>query len=137
MAKDFYHENMREALEKDGWRITHDPYPLKVDDVGYEIDFGAEPLIGAEKEGMTIAVEVKSFVGPSTVNEFHKAVGQFNDYYVALEIKDPNRVLFLAIPRTIWLRFFQKPLIQKSLARVQAKIIVYNPSKNEIVEWIK
>jgi len=103
----------------------------------YEIDFGAEPLIAAEKEGMMIAVEVKSFVGPSTINEFHKAVGQFNDYYVALEIKDPDRVLFLAIPRTIWLRFFQKPLIQKSLARIQAKIIVYNPSKNEIVEWIK
>ena len=133
MAKDFYHENVREALVKDGWRITHDPYPLKVD----EIDFGAESLIAAEKEKMTIAVEVKSFVGPSTVNEFHKAVGQFNDYYVALEIKDPNRVLFLAIPKTIWLRFFQKPLIQKSLARIQAKVIVYNPNKNEIVEWIK
>ena len=137
MAKDFYHDNVREALEKDGWRITDDPYPLKVDDVSYEIDFGAEPLIAAEKGGMTIAVEVKSFVGPSTVNEFHKAVGQFNDYYVALEIKDPSRVLFLAIPNIIWLRFFQKPLIQKSLARIQAKVIVYNPSKNEIVEWIK
>lgn len=137
MAKDFYHKNVREALEKDGWRITHDPYPLKVDDVGYEIDFGAEPLIAAEKEDLTIAVEVKSFLGPSTVNEFHKAVGQFNDYYVALEIKDPNRVLFLAIPSIIWLRFFQKPLIQKSLARIQAKIIVYNPDKNEIVAWIK
>ena len=137
MAKDFYHDNVREALEKDGWSITDDPYPLKVDDVGYEIDFGAEPLIAAEKDEITIAVEVKSFVGPSTVNEFHKAVGQFNDYYVALEIKDPNRVLFLAIPNTIWLRFFQKPLIQKSLARIQAKVIVYNPSKNEIVEWIK
>jgi hypothetical protein len=137
MAKDFYHDNVREALEKDGWRITHDPYPLKVDDVGYEIDFGAEPLIAAEKDEITIAVEVKSFVGPSTVNEFHKAVGQFNDYYVALEIKDPNRVLFLAIPKTIWLRFFQKQLIQKSLARIQAKVIVYDPSKNEIVEWIK
>ncbi len=137
MAKDFYHENVREALEKDGWRITHDPYPLKVDDVGYEIDFGAEPLIAAEKEDLMIAVEVKSFLGPSTVNEFHKAVGQFNDYHVALEIKDPNRVLFLAIPSIIWLRFFQKPLIQKSLARIQAKIIVYNPKNNEIVTWIK
>lgn len=137
MAKDFYHDNVREALEKDGWRITDDPYPLKVDDVGYEIDFGAEPLIAAEKDEITIAVEVKSFVGPSTVNEFHKAVGQFNDYYVALEIKDPNRVLFLAVPKTIWLRFFQKQLIQKSLARIQAKVIVYDPSKNEIVEWIK
>ncbi len=137
MAKDFYHENVKEALKKDGWLITHDPYPMKVDDIGYEIDFGAEPLIAAEKEETKIAVEVKSFVGPSTVNEFHKAVGQFNDYYVALEINDPNRVLFLAIPEGIWFRFFQKPVIQKSLDRIQAKIVVYNQHKNEIVQWIK
>jgi hypothetical protein len=79
MARDFYHNNVREALEKDGWRITNDPYTLKVDDIGYEIDFGAEPLIAAEKEEQTIAVEVKSFVGPSNVNEFHKAVGYKNE----------------------------------------------------------
>ncbi len=128
---------MREALEKDGWRIIDNPYPLRVEDVGYEIDFGAEPLIAAEKEDISIAVEVKSFVGPSTVNEFHKAVGQLNDYSVALEIEDPERVLFLAIPEEIWLVFFQKPVIQKSLARIQAKILVYNPYKNEIVKWIR
>jgi XisH protein len=137
MAKDFYHDNVRQALEKDGWHITHDPYPIRVDDVGYEIDLGAEPLIAAEKDEATIAVEVKSFVGPSTVNEFHKAVGQFNDYCVALEIEDPERVLFLAIPEEIWLIFFQKRLIQKSLERIKAKILVYNPYKNEIVQWIK
>ena len=65
MAKDFYHNNVRQALEKDGWRITSDPYRVKVDDVSYEIDFGAEPLIAAEKDEIRIAVEVKSFVGPS------------------------------------------------------------------------
>lgn len=32
MAKDFYHDNVRQALEKDGWRITGDPYRIKVDD---------------------------------------------------------------------------------------------------------
>ena len=137
MAKDFYHENVRKALENDGWQITHDPYRVKVDDVGYEIDFGAEPLIAAEKGDNKIAIEVKSFVGPSTINEFHKAVGQFNDYYVALEIEDPNRVLFLAIPEDIWLRFFQKRLIQLSLKRIEAKILVYNPVLNKVVKWIK
>lgn len=137
MAKDFYHENVKEALKKDGWLITDDPYFLRVDDVGYEIDFGAEPLLAAVKDETKIAVEVKSFVGPSTVNEFHRAVGQFNDYYVALEIEDPERVLFLAIPEDIWSQFFQKRVIQKSLERIQAKVIVYNPYKNEIVQWIK
>lgn len=137
MAKDFYHENVREALEKDGWLITHNPYSVKVEEVGYEIDFGAEPLIAAEKEESKIAVEVKSFVGPSAINEFHKAVGQFNDYSVVLEIKDPERILFLAVPEETWQRFFQKQVIQKSLARIKAKVIIYNPSNNTIVQWIK
>jgi XisH protein len=137
MAKDFYHENVRKALEKDGWRITHDPYRIEIEEVTYNIDFGAEPLLAAEKDGAKIAVEVKSFVGPSTVNEFHKAVGQFNDYYVALEMEDPERMLFLAIPEDIWFRFFQKRLIQKSLERIAAKIVLYNPDNNEIVQWIK
>lgn len=137
MAKDFYHDNVRIALEKDNWLITHDPYAIKIDEVGYEIDLGAELLIAAEKDNARIEVEVKSFVGPSTINEFHKAVGQFNDYYVALEIQDPERVLFLAIPEEVWLRFFQKRVIQKSLERIRAKIVVYNPDENRIVEWIK
>ena len=137
MAKDFYHDNVRQALEKDGWRITSDPYRVKVDDVSYEIDFGAEPLIAAEKDEIRIAVEVKSFVGPSTINEFHKAVGQFNDYYVAMEIQDPERILFLAIPENVWFAFFQKRVIQKSIQRIAAKILVYNPITNTIIEWIK
>lgn len=137
MAKDFYHDNVREALEKDGWVVTKDPYHVKVDEIGYEIDFGAEPLITAEKDEKLIAVEVKSFVGPSTINEFHRAVGQFNDYSVALEIEDPERVLFLAVPEEVWLIFFEKPLIQKSLARIGARVIVYNPQENSIVKWIK
>ena len=137
MAKDFYHENVRIALEKDGWLVTHDPYKIKIEEVGYEIDFGAEPLIAAEKDEIIIAVEVKSFIGPSTINEFHKAIGQFNDYSVALEIKEPQRVLFLAVPEEIWNSFFQKTIIQKSLERTRAKVVVYNPLKNELVKWIK
>lgn len=137
MAKDFYHDNVREALEKDGWVVTHDPYRVKVDEIGYEIDFGAEPLIGAQKDEKMIAVEVKSFVGPSTINEFHRAVGQFNDYSVALGIEDPQRILFLAVPEEVWLNFFEKPLIQKSLERIGARVIVYDPQENAIVTWIK
>ena len=52
-------------------------------------------------------------------------------------MEDPERVLFLAIPEEIWFRFFQKRLIQKSLERIAAKIVLYNPDNNEIVQWIK
>jgi hypothetical protein len=27
-AKDFYHNSVKTALEKDGWTITHDPFLL-------------------------------------------------------------------------------------------------------------
>ena len=39
----------REALEKDGWTITHDDFPFKVGKVGFRIDLGAERLLIAEK----------------------------------------------------------------------------------------
>lgn len=135
MAKDFYHEHVKNALEKDGWTITHDPFHITVDTVDYEVDFGAEKLIGAEKEGKKIAVEVKSFISRSTISEFHRAVGQFNDYYVALEEYAPERVLYLAVPEAIFNSFFQKSIIQKSLKRIEAKIVVYNPMNKEIVIW--
>ena len=76
-------------------------------------------------------------MGPSAINEFHKAIGQFNDYSVALELIEPERILFLAIPTEIWDRFFLKPIIQKSLERVKAKVVIYDPALNKIVKWIK
>ncbi len=56
MAKDRFHNLVRNALEKDGWKITADPYEINVDDVDFEIDLAAEQLLGAEREGQKIAV---------------------------------------------------------------------------------
>jgi len=73
MAKDRFHNIVRNALEKDDWKITADPYEINVDDVDFEIDLAAEQLLGAEREGRKIAVEIKSFISPSNVSEFHTA----------------------------------------------------------------
>jgi hypothetical protein len=110
--------------------------PLRVGNIGYEVDFGAEKLIAAEKAGQKIAVELKSFEGPSEVNEFHKAVGQFNDYFVALEMLEPDRILYLAVPETTWNGFFQEIAIQRAIRRIEAKIIVYDPVNQLIISWI-
>jgi len=76
--KDAYHDIVKNALEKDGWTITSEPLRLVVDDVGVQIDLGAEQQpISAEKDGENIAVEIKSFVGPSIINELEKAIGQY------------------------------------------------------------
>lgn len=35
MAKDFYHDHVKHALEKDGWEITDDPYILESGKIKY------------------------------------------------------------------------------------------------------
>ena len=40
-AKDKYHEHVKEALIKDGWEITHDPYMIVLsEDEKIKIDLG-------------------------------------------------------------------------------------------------
>ncbi|MEY4934423.1 MAG: hypothetical protein RIS64_782 [Bacteroidota bacterium] len=56
MAKDTFHQNVRQALEKDGWEITKDPYKLRALGINYEIDLGAEKLLAAQKEHQKIAI---------------------------------------------------------------------------------
>ncbi len=61
-ARDIYHNTVKSALQKDGWTITHDPFPLKIGKKRLSIDLGAERLIAAENQSSKIVVEVKSIV---------------------------------------------------------------------------
>lgn len=136
MAKDIFHQNVKAALEKEGWAITHDPYPIKVGEVPMEIDLGAERLIAAERGVERIVVEVKSFIGRSPVHDFHEAMGQYSNYRSAMKFHEPNRILFLAVPEEVHATFFQRPFVQFRLQEEQINLIVYEPSQNIIVKWI-
>ena len=61
MARDLFHYNVREALFKEGWNITHDPLRVPIDGSHLDIDIGAEMIIGAQRGTEKIAVEIKSF----------------------------------------------------------------------------
>lgn len=137
MARDRYHQNVRIALEKDGWSITDDPYFLMIGRRRGFIDLGAErEIIGAERNGEKIAVEVKSFLGGSDLDHFEDALGQFLVYLTALEDKEPDRKLYLAIPQTFHERFFDDPFFQKLAKRYDVKLLVYNEIENSIAAWI-
>lgn len=74
-AKDAFHEVVRIALEKDGWRITSDQFTFSIGGVKMSIDLTAEKMIVAEREGQKIAVEIKSFLEQSSaISEFHTAL---------------------------------------------------------------
>jgi hypothetical protein len=81
---------VKRALQQDGWTITHDPLPYRVEDV---IDLGAERILGAERDNIKIAVEVKSFLSPSPLTDLHEAIGQFVLYQQFLAELEPERIL--------------------------------------------
>lgn len=137
-AKDVYHNAVRDALQKEQWKITHDPLYLAVGGVEMYIDLGAEPLLAAEKGDEKIAVEVKSFLQPSTISEFfHTAVGQFLNYRRALRATDPERHLYLAVPAEIHATFFALPFIRDGVAEYQLHLLVYDAEERVITVWQK
>jgi XisH protein len=137
MAKDLFHDAVRNALEKEGWTITDDPMSFKVGAIKFGIDLAAEKVLVAEKENEKIAVEIKTFSRQSPLNAFHEALGQYENYLIALDVYEPERILFLAIPINTYKTFFQKPFIQMVLQRKKIRLIIYNPSNETIASWIK
>ncbi|MDF5726291.1 MAG: XisH family protein [Rhizonema sp. PD37] len=135
-AKDRFHAAVRIALEKEQWKITDDPLRLEVGGTKFEIDLGAEQLLAAERNLEKIAVEIKTFLSDSPLTDYHAALGQFLNYRLALEISDPTRILYLAVPVFTYEVFFKREFAQLSLERYQIKQIIYEPIKEVIVQWI-
>jgi XisH protein len=137
VARDLFHQVVKDALIKDGWNITHDPFPVDYGDVQMQIDLGAERLLAATKDAKTIAVEIKSFVNPSSISEFHTAVGQYLNYRRALRAQEPNRVLYLAVPSQTYDEFFRLRFIQEGVEEYQIYLLIYNVEARSIVRWTK
>ncbi len=137
MAKDKFHDIVWDALIKDGWEITHDPYVLPIPEFKpMQIDLGAERVLAAQKEKERIAVEVKSFVSPSFLHDFYGAIGQFIAYRTALKMKEPERVLYLAVPSGVYNTFFGRGLTEKqSFKDGRIKLIVYHIINKEVILW--
>ncbi|WP_445305369.1 MULTISPECIES: XisH family protein [unclassified Microcoleus] len=106
-ARDLFHDAVKKALQKEEWEITAEPLIVKIQGVKFEIDLAAEKVLAAEKLGQKIAVEIKSFLNNSAITDFHLALGQFLNYRLALQIKEPERTLYLAVPFETFDSFFE------------------------------
>ncbi len=137
MAKDLFHDVVKEALLAEGWQITHDPFLIDYGDVQMQIDLGAERLLAAERDAEKIAVEVKSFINPSAISEFHTAVGQYLNYRRALRVQESTRILYLAVPSQTYEEFFRLRFIQEGVIEYQLYLVIYDLEDRRIVQWIK
>lgn len=55
-TRDVIHDTVKNALIKDGWTITADPYVIEYEDLSLFVDLAAERTLAAEKDGRKIAL---------------------------------------------------------------------------------
>jgi hypothetical protein len=135
-AKDIFYDCVKHALIKDGWIVTDDPLILKIGKKDLFIDLGAEKILIAEKENQKIAIEIKSFVGTSEVEDLKNALGQYVLYEKIIKRQLLERILYLAIRETTYNNLFRQEIGQILLEEKTLKLIIFNPEKEVITQWI-
>ena len=134
-AKDIYHDTVKNALIKDGWTITHDPFRLRWGNDLLYVDLGAERLLTATKKDLKIAVEVKSFASPSNIAALENALGQYILYQNIIEELEPDRTLYLAVHEEVFLTVFEESLGQMLIRKNHLKLVIFSRTEEVIVKW--
>lgn len=136
-AKDRYHNTVVVALTAGGWQITDDPLYLNYGDRKFWVDLGAEQeTLAAEKHGVKIAVEIKSFLSNSPMDDLEKALGQYNLYRDILEEHEPERQLYLAVAERVYDEVFADRLGQLVVRKQRLLLLVFDEEKERIIQWI-
>jgi len=92
-------------------------------------------VVGAEREGERIAVEVQSLSGPSPVADLEQALGQFVLYRSALARQEPDRRLFLAVDAKGYDGILSEPLGQDTTADLGVRLLIFDPTSRRVVRW--
>jgi hypothetical protein len=93
--------------------------------------------LAAEKGEERIAVEIKSFVGPSPIHDFEEALGQFLLYFSLLKRVDKERKLYLAISEVTNDSLFSREGIRAVLDDYSIPRVVVRIAEEEVVSWIE
>ena len=136
MAKDIIHDAVKNALVKDGWEITADPFTIRYEDATVFADLAAERPIAAAKAGQKIIVEIKSFLGASPIQDIKLAIGQYQLYLPFLDALNIEHKLYIAISDIAYATIFQRKSIQLLVEWHHLPLFVVNVTDEEILQWI-
>ena len=133
-AKDIFHDVVKTALQKEQWEITDDPLRLKWGIRELFVDLGAKKLLIAQKGEIKIAVEIKSFIGRSPMNELENALGQYILYRNILEETEKERKIYLAIRKSTYDEVFSEPIGVLAVQKNNLRLLIFDDEKEEIVQ---
>ena len=135
--RDFLHGTVKAALIKAAWTITDDPFRISFGIRKVFVDLGAEKnLLAAENGADNVAVQIKSFVGISKMNDLENAIGQYIVYRTYLNEIEPDRLLYLAIDDETFTELFYDVSGRILLDVNKIRLIVVDPVQEEITQWI-
>jgi hypothetical protein len=130
-AKDHYHDTVIRALLKDGWTIVKEQVSLKLPKRRLWVDIQATK----SEPPLVIFVEVKGLTGASMAEVLASTVGQYMIYQGILNQKKITAPLYLAVPVAAYETILKEPLGQVALSVGNIKLMVFDPSTEEIVKW--
>ena len=135
-AKDIYHDQVKSALIKDGWTITHDPLLIRLTKKKLYVDLGAEKIIAAERGTEKIAVEIKSFTRPSEMKDLEEALGQCVLYSRLLARYDPDRKVYLAVSEDVYISVFEEEAGQILIEDGLLNVVTFDADQEVLVRWV-
>jgi hypothetical protein len=135
-AQDLYHDVVRDALRKDGWRITHTALQLKTGAESSAGELWKGPWLIADKDERKVAVAVNSFVGRSNPTDIIQMWGQLALSRPRLHAMDSDRVVYLAIRQATYSACFAEAEGELLLEKEHMQLIVFDPRAEAIVQWV-
>jgi XisH protein len=144
--RDTIHNLVKQALTKDGWVITDDPYVISFGERFLFVDLGATSangfqrihgqFIGAKRDNSCIAIEIKEFRGQSVIADLEQAIGQYVLYRLLLNQVDPEREIYLAITEFTYDDIFSEPIGKVVISDLPLKLLIVDVEKVEVKQWI-
>ena len=135
-AEDKVHQPVRNALIKEGWTITAEPYLIDVEGEFLYADIGAERIL-EDKKVQAIIVEVKSFRERSLIHALEEAWGQYQIYRRILSVLKPDYKVYLALPQVAYERLQKRRTFNILMQFKEVSLIVVNIDEEKIVLWIE
>lgn len=93
-------------------------------------------LITAQKAEQMIAVEIKGFTNRSAIADLEQALGQYLLYRAVLQEVRVECKLYLAIRKTTYQAIFSEPIGELIVDKYRLNLLVFDPQKEEVLEWI-
>lgn len=134
---DANHTLVKQALIRDGWRVTHDPYKVRYEGISLYIDMGAQKALSEAEHA--IAIEIKEFGGNSAITDLYQAIGQYATYRLLLARLNIQRSLYLGISDATdatYGRVFDTSIGRAVITDMTLQLLIIDLEAGEIKQWI-